>query len=342
MKKALVGIVAFAGLATVASATTTLTYQVRTVGGTWASSVDANPGQQVEFRAMLSYTGPARRGLQGFNSQPTISNWNSSIDTLVPFVTSVATSAAPVSRNGAVVNLDNAYGRRYFPLIAGIPATSALRGHTNLVSGTSYLRIAQNNTTNWIGNGPTSGTAAANNFNGSTGVTITQANPGNVVQGTDNEIDWPVPVYNGSGDGLFYVDNGGGNFSPYPVNPEWGAPQDDGFGGVIDPNPNPGANSPVGFVTQLTNLEIYRFAVVLGAGPDRTLTVSTLLGSLLTGTGGSGRGANWYSGTGGGTAFTFDPMTQGNILGATINVVPTPGALALLGLGGLVAGRRRR
>jgi len=74
MKKAFFGIVAIAGLATAATATTTLTYQVRTVGGTWAASVDANPGEQVEFRALVSYTGLARRGLQGFNSQPTISN----------------------------------------------------------------------------------------------------------------------------------------------------------------------------------------------------------------------------------------------------------------------------
>ena len=100
---------------------------------------------------------------------------------------------------------------------------------------------------------------------------------------------------------------------------------------------HPGRRIPP-FITQLTNLEIYRFAVVLGAGPDRTLTVSTLVGSLLSS--GANRGANWY--TGAGTTASFDVMTQANIFGATINVVPTPGAIALMGMGGLLAARRRR
>jgi uncharacterized protein (TIGR03382 family) len=35
-------------------------------------------------------------------------------------------------------------------------------------------------------------------------------------------------------------------------------------------------------------------------------------------------------------------LTANDLIGATINVVPTPGSMALLGLGGLAALRRRR
>ena len=43
--------------------------------------------------------------------------------------------------------------------------------------------------------------------------------------------------------------------------------------------------------------------------------------------------------------FIFDPAIEFNVFPVntdTVNIVPAPGALALLGLGGLVAGRRRR
>lgn len=259
MKKAIAGFVALAGLATIASAATTVTYQVRTLGGEWSSSVNALPGATVEFRALVSTDGQFL-GLAGFNSQPMLNNTVAG-DSFAPFD----------ARFG--VNVESAYGRRAFSGLAGVSSTNALRGHTNLVSGSRYMRIAQNNTTNHPGAG-----TAANNVNGAGGVPITQNAPG---------LAGPA------------------------------------------------------FISDLTNLEVYRFAFVLGAATDeRTLTLSTADVAMIVGTATPliAR-ATWYDGV---TAFssTADPITGVNA--AFINVVPTPGALALLGMGGLIAGRRRR
>jgi len=51
---------------------------------------------------------------------------------------------------------------------------------------------------------------------------------------------------------------------------------------------------------------------------------------------------SWYGSTGG-TGSPFNAAVLANdIMGVTINIVPSASSLALLGLGGLVAGRRRR
>ncbi len=259
MKNVLVGIVALAGLATVASAATTVQYQVRTGGGAWGSSVDALPGATVEFRALVSTDGQFL-GLAGFNSQPMLSNTVAG-DAFAPFN----------ARFG--VNVEAEYGRRGFNGLAGISSTNALRGHSNNVAGVRYMRIAQNNTTNFVGSG-----TGANNVNGAGGVPISQNAPG---------LAGPA------------------------------------------------------FVPTTTDLEVYRFAFVLGASTDtRSLTLSTAAQSMIVGTATPliAR-ATWYDGA---TAFssTADPITE--VGSATINVVPTPGALALLGMGGLIAGCRRR
>lgn len=259
MKKAFAGIVAIAGLATIASAATTVQYQVRTLGGTWGSSVDALPGATVEFRALISTDGNFL-GLAGFNSQPMLSNTVAG-DAFAPFD----------SRFG--VNLESAYGRRAFSGLAGISSANALRGHTNNVAGVRYMRIAQNNTTNFPGSG-----TGANNVNGAGGVPMTQNAPG--------------------------------------------------LAGAA-------------FVPTLTDLEVYRFAFVLGAATDtRTLELSAANATMIVGTATPliAR-ATWYDGNTGFSS-TADPIS--GVSSAFINVVPTPGALALLGMGGLIAGRRRR
>lgn len=268
MKKAIAGIVAIAGIASVAAAATTVTYQVRTVGGVWGSSVDVLPGTQVEFRTLVSTNGNFL-GLAGFNQQPMVSN-TVATDAFAPFITTYAAGA-----NNGISDLDSgSYGRRFFAGQAGVPATSALRGHTNLVSGVRYMRIAQNNTTNFPGVG-----SGANNSSGAGGVPSVQNAPG--------------------------------------------------LAGAA-------------FVSILTNLEVTRFAFIVSAsgGDGRVLTINSANQAMIVGTATPliAR-ATWYDGA---TAFssTADPITAVNA--ATINVVPTPGALALLGMGGLIAGRRRR
>ncbi len=92
-----------------------------------------------------------------------------------------------------------------------------------------------------------------------------------------------------------------------------------------------GYNTGVGFSIPLANIDAgpYSFfdvfAVIVG-GDGSTLSTQTL--------GGSGNGIGAYPGAGG---FNFN-----NVQGDQYFRVPTPGSAALLGLAGLVAGRRRR
>jgi len=272
MKKAFAGIVAIAGLATIASAATTVQYQVRTIGGTWGSSVDALPGATVEFRALLS-TDQNVAGFAAFNSQPMVSD-TVATDAFAPFL---ATGGAAFSFGGGINDFDanpGSYGRRSTNGLAGISTTNALRGHTNLSSGVRYMRIAQNNTTNFPGSG-----TGANNVNGAGGVAMSQ---------------------------------------------------------------NPATFAGPNFIGGTENIEMYRFAFIVSAsgGDGRVLSVSSALPAMIVGTATPlVARVNWYTSTDS-SALLTDAITAVNA--ATINVVPTPGALALLGMGGLIAGRRRR
>jgi hypothetical protein len=277
MKNVIVSLVAVAGIAAVASAQTngsTLVMQVRALGGDWASSVDVLPGATVEFRALVSYTGSAAAvGLSNAAFQPTVSNWNPGTDTLLPF-RNVGTSPA----TGGVAADSGQYGRILPYAAAGISTVNALRGHTNNVAGVTYLRIAQNNTTNWVGAGPTSGTAAANNFNGAGGIATGQK---------------PAPLVGGT-----------------------------------DP----------AFEQDTTDVEVVRFGLTVGGTEDRSLVVD--VPQLSIGLFNGIRRFSWFSSTGDLAGSSVYGTVE--VSSATINVVPTPGALALLGMGGLMAGRRRR
>jgi len=278
MKNVIVSLVAVAGIAAVASAQTngsTLRFQVRPQGGgAWSSAIDATPGSTVEFRALVTYTGTATAvGLASASFQPTVSNWNTATDTLLPF-RNVGTSPA----TGGVAADSGQYGRILPYAAAGISTTNALRGHTNNVSGVTYLRIAQNNTTNWVGVGPTSGTAAANNFNGAGGIATGQK---------------PASL----------------------VNPD------------VDP----------AFDQDTTDIEVIRFAITVGGGADRTLVIDApQLGIRFAN---NVRQFSWFSSLQDNSGISV----YGTVAVETASIhVPTPGALALLGMGGLMAGRRRR
>lgn len=95
-----------------------------------------------------------------------------------------------------------------------------------------------------------------------------------------------------------------------------------------------------------SDVVVFKFGFTLGSSTAaRSLDVSTPLNGInreTSATGGNfGRVfASWFttSTAAQGTRF-YDSIGS---VGATINVVPAPGALALIGLGGLVATRRRR
>ena len=278
MKNVIVSLVAVAGIAAVASAQTngsTLRFQVRPQGGgAWSSAIDATPGSTVEFRALVTYTGTATAvGLASASFQPTVSNWNSATDTLLPF-RNVGTSPA----TGGVAADSGQYGRILPYAAAGISTTNALRGHTNNVSGVTYLRIAQNNTTNWVGVGPTSGTASANNFNGAGGIATGQKPNSLITPGVDPAFD-----------------------------------------------------------ADLTDVEVIRFAITVGGNADRTLVIDApQLGIRFSS---NVRQFSWFSSLQDNSGIAV----FGGVAVETASIhVPTPGALALLGMGGLMAGRRRR
>jgi hypothetical protein len=168
---------------------TLLNLQVSRDGTTWTNSLEFNPndvGRRVLVRASVSWLangGPSPIGFASLTWQPVISNVRDS-ETIAPFAN------AGNNLNGGGVDLDSTpldgpYGR-VRPFAATGPSGLnfySIQRHTNGSGGapaTSYLRIARNDITNWAGVGPTSGTAAANNFNGAGGVACVQKGVGNV------------------------------------------------------------------------------------------------------------------------------------------------------------------
>lgn len=117
--------------------------------------------------------------------------------------------------------------------------------------------------------------------------------------------------FNGSG-GLACVQKGFGNVSP------------------TDPPFNPA----------ITNVVLFKAAITLSSDTAaRVLTVDAPTSGMSRNSTTGEREAAWFNGT----ADNFGGLKAAVQVGTgTISVVPTPGALALLGMGGLALGRRRR
>jgi len=98
------------------------------------------------------------------------------------------------------------------------------------------------------------------------------------------------------------------------------------------------ANPPSSFRTG-TDVVVFRYSVTLagGAATDRTLTATVDLAAILQSRG------SWYRQASGAGSLLATTTAQ-DIVGLNITVpgVPAPGALALVGLGGLAMARRRR
>jgi len=178
-----------AGLTSIAAAQSRsiLDITVSLDGVTWTNELTVDrPDRTVQVRATLTYErqdgDPTPIALASLTWQPTASNWLAA-DTLLPFA-----DRGNNSNGGGVPDIAGSpapYGR-ILPFAATGPTTSdPYRGHVQLVGGINYLRIARASITSWAGDGPTSGTAAANNFNGAGGLACVQKSVGNVNPSSD-------------------------------------------------------------------------------------------------------------------------------------------------------------
>jgi uncharacterized protein (TIGR03382 family) len=241
----------------------------------WTSTLQGTPGQQIDVRARLSYTGTAQPlGLASMYFQPTIRNWRStgSQDVFGALVNGGqgSNTSTPI---GGVPNAPGQYGRILPFAQRATNGVQTLTGIVQSVQGVTYLRVAQQYATDWIGEGL--------NFDGDRGVPISQLN--NVGRTT------------------------------------------------VEP-----AFSPA---TQ--NVVVFKFKVTLSNDTlNRTMLIDVPalgFGNLNTTTG--VREIRWFGSM---TEPTGSIRGGATVTTATITEIPSPGALALLGAGGLVVVRRRR
>lgn len=159
---------------------------------------------------------------------------------------------------------------------------------------------------------------------------------------------WSVsgPSTDPLGPGVQDLVNGNGRFAPFAASAATALPTSSlaagvltiggsGTGGRIASGQNAPSLAGTRFETD-NPVAIFQFTITVGAaynlGDVITLSIADFLNPTTT-------GARWYNNIGGTTAVN-DPNPV--LRSGTLTFVPTPGALALLGLGGLVAGRRRR
>lgn len=280
MKNIIATVVAAAGLATIANAQISrLSVETSLDGVSWSSGArDVNPGATVQFRYKMSFdangTTAAPTGLASLTFQPTVSSW-SGADTLAAFAT-----IGNNTNGGTVTEASGNYGRISPFGSTGPASTDPYRGHTQANAGVNYLRIARTTITNWVGAGATTGTTAANNFNGAGGLACVQKSASLV--------------------------------------------------GTADPAFNP----------SISNIVLAKFALTLSAdGAARTLVIDAPTDGMSRNATSGAREAAWFSSN----TDSFGSIKGAvSVTSASLNVVPAPGMLGLMGMGGLVALRRRR
>jgi hypothetical protein len=170
MRKTFVAsVIGAAGLALSALGQSRVELQVsRALQEDWHSSIIANPGDSIDIRVLVSYTGANNPlGLSSLIFQPTVSNWIAGGDVMAPLVNGGRGSQATTPM-GAVYDRPGQYGAVIPYGATGYGSSNYLRGHVNNVNGVTYLRIAQAQVTSWIGD--------SGNTSGGSGINIRQLN----------------------------------------------------------------------------------------------------------------------------------------------------------------------
>lgn len=313
MKKVIASLVAVAGLSAAANAQL-MHMLVSTDGTTFGSSVNANPGQTVQVLVTVDYTGTstAVAGFGSANFQPTVSNWHGS-DTLLPL------------RQGGNTNPADGSGVIQPQFYTGTSAGSGTHISAGYVPGT-YGRV------NPMGRTFLDGATALQGFvhvnpdgSGNTYLRIAQAsNPG-----------WIGTAGNTSG-------GSGVNAAQLYVvgrttsDPDFWGNRDT----VYDPSIGWDVTSrdPANDVRRV-GVELFRFAFTLGANDAAGDMVvdAPLAGQQINANG--LRYIGYFSSSSQSAPGT---QLQAAVQTGVVHIVPTPASLALLGLGGLAVGRRRR
>ncbi len=316
MKKVIASLIAVAGMSAAAHAQL-MQMLVSSDGVNFGSSVTVAPGATVQVLVTASYTG-TNTGVAGFGSanfQPTVSNWRAA-DNLLPL------------RQGGNTDPADGSGMVQPQFYTGVSAGSGTHIQAGYVPGT-YGRVSPMGRTFLSGANILQGFVHANpDGSGNTYLRIAQASNPNWIGQAGN-------TSGGSGVNCAQLYIGGRTTS----DPDFWGNQDS----VFDPD-NGWTNS--GRVAandgRRSNVELFRFAFTLdNTQVNRDLTVDApVAGQQIT----SGTAGVRYMGFYANATSSTPTNTPAVVVqtGLVHVVVPTPASLALLGLGGLVVGRRRR
>lgn len=349
MKSVIASLIAVAGMSVAAHGQVVMRMLVSTDGGaSWSSNVNVNAdglAHHVDVLVTASYLGTSTSitGFGSANFQPIVSNWDTGHNSLSPIgqggntlgsmINGQATSTGVGSPNpyatptpggagGFAVPsapYNGAYGRVLPFGRTFLDGANAIQGfvHVNppadqtgrtYAAGT-YLRIAQASNPDWFN--------AATNNSGGSGVNVAQL----------------FSVGRTTADPDFW---GNQDFTYDPGDPDNGIPA----------SYTAGAN---GHNDRRQNVQLFRFGIDLNGDTNaRTLLVDAPLAGQQVSSG-TTRYIGLYTTNAGQTSPASQVAfgtgaTQSSIVSGTITIVPvpTPATLALLGLGGLVVGRRRR
>jgi hypothetical protein len=378
MKSVIASLIAVAGMSVAAHGqSAVMKMLVSTDGVNFSSNVSVTPGQHVDVLVTATYTGDiVNDGIIGFGSanfQPVVTNWragngfevgagssgnqvggmiNPQASAVIagsasnPYTTQTVHSATINSQlrdNGTPFvpsspYAASSYGRVYPMGRTALSGANAITGFVQTIpaqtdqtgqawAAGTYLRIAQANVPDWFN--------AATNNSGGSGI--------NVAQLTRNGR--AVDTVLGDGHHTVDPDFWGSQTFIWKNNTTPTLP-------AVNSWPSTGLwDQANGHHERLVDVQLYRFGLDIGTGAgyqagDTLSVMAPLAGQQLSGDGLS-RYMGYFLSDGASSpdvpiAFGTDPTANSSVQNGLITIVPSPASLALMGLGGLVVGRRRR